>query len=511
MTAARAGWPEAMRWVIPLATFAIALLLYTSRNRFPYYYHADEPSKVQQIQSGSRNFNHPLLLLTATDLAVKVLRIDPDSQNVVIAGRWCAAIFAAIAVAGLSAIAFSHAGTAGAAWTGLLVLLHHRLAELSHFMKEDTGLLMGAVLTLLAAHQFWRCPSVWRASWLGCATAIAASGKYVGVVMLAAALPVLVSRRPFSWSVALAFSAAFLGALVLINWALVISPNEFPKALSGEVSMLNRHAGVQLSFSHFDWVKGLLRETAIPLWIFVGYHLRTVWLTRAHISMPEWILTAFPFAFGLMLSTSSAQSGRYLLPAMIPIYLFAALGIVEVWRDRSRAIGSWWRFAILAAVVLGVSAAAFRTAGVELAFRRDSRDELVKWIATHLPESAVIVEDNRVGLGYRARAGLAHDSLALKQKIVSAPFAADVGTLAGLQKRGVTHVAITDSAYQQFMKSRATSTPGFEDVFLRRQAFYKTLLSEGRIVWQRDAGKVGVLNPELRLCDITNLKLPHQP
>lgn len=324
LTLAPAGSRAAMRWVIPLATFAIALLLYTSNNRFPYYYHPDEPSKVRQIESGSRNFHHPLLLLTATDLAVRLLRIQPRSQNVVIAGRWCAAIFAAIAAAGFSVIAFSYAGAAGAAWAGILVLLHQRLLELAHFMKEDTGLLMGVVLTLLAAHQFWRSPSRSRAAWLGCAAAVAVSAKYVGVVMLAAALPVLACRRPFSWSHVLVFSGTLLAVLVLINWSLIISPNEFRNALSGELAMLNQHAGVQLSFSHFDWVKGLLHETAIPLWIFVGYHLRTVWLTRACISMPEWILTAFPLVFGLIISTTSAQSGRYLLPAMIPIYLFAA-------------------------------------------------------------------------------------------------------------------------------------------------------------------------------------------
>lgn len=496
-----------MRWVIPLATFAIALLLYTSNNRFPYYYHPDEPSKVRQIESGSRNFHHPLLLLTATDLAVRLLRIQPRSQNVVIAGRWCAAIFAAIAAAGFSVIAFSYAGAAGAAWAGILVLLHQRLLELAHFMKEDTGLLMGVVLTLLAAHQFWRSPSRSRAAWLGCAAAVAVSAKYVGVVMLAAALPVLACRRPFSWSHVLVFSGTLLAVLVLINWSLIISPNEFRNALSGELAMLNQHAGVQLSFSHFDWVKGLLHETAIPLWIFVGYHLRTVWLTRACISMPEWILTAFPLVFGLIISTTSAQSGRYLLPAMIPIYLFAALGIVEMWRDG----GSRWRPAIAAAIALSLFFAAYRTAGVELAFQSDSRAELVKWIAAHLPANAVIVEDQRVGLRSWDRMALTHDSQPLRQKIVSAPFAADVDTLAGLRKRGVTHVAITDSAYQRFMKTRATSTAGFEDAFARRRTFYKTLLSEGKIVWQRDGGKVGVLNPELRLCDITTLELPQPP
>ncbi len=496
-----------MRWVIPLATFAIALLLYTSNNRFPYYYHPDEPSKVRQIESGSRNFHHPLLLLTATDLAVRLLRIQPRSQNVVIAGRWCAAIFAAIAAAGFSVIAFSYAGAAGAAWAGILVLLHQRLLELAHFMKEDTGLLMGVVLTLLAAHQFWRSPSRSRAAWLGCAAAVAVSAKYVGVVMLAAALPVLACRRPFSWSHVLVFSGTLLAVLVLINWSLIISPNEFRNALSGELAMLNQHAGVQLSFSHFDWVKGLLHETAIPLWIFVGYHLRTVWLTRACISMPEWILNRVPACVWVD-NFNHQRAERSLLAASDDSDL-SIRGFGHR-RDVAR------RRQPVATGNCGGDRAQPFLRGISNGWRRAGISERLPSRAGQVDRGAPARErryrrDQRVGLRSWDRMALTHDSQPLRQKIVSAPFAADVDTLAGLRKRGVTHVAITDSAYQRFMKTRATSTAGFEDAFARRRTFYKTLLSEGKIVWQRDGGKVGVLNPELRLCDITTLELPQPP
>ncbi len=74
--------------MIVLALFCAALWLYTRHNSFPFYYHPDEPGKVAQIQKGTRNFHHPQLLLTATDLTKQLARRDLDCQAVVEMGRW---------------------------------------------------------------------------------------------------------------------------------------------------------------------------------------------------------------------------------------------------------------------------------------------------------------------------------------------------------------------------------------------------------------------------------------
>ena len=59
-----------------LAVWAVALLcvcfvLNTRHNRFPYYYHPDEPGKVEQIMEGRWNLHHPPLLLALTKLCVR--------------------------------------------------------------------------------------------------------------------------------------------------------------------------------------------------------------------------------------------------------------------------------------------------------------------------------------------------------------------------------------------------------------------------------------------------------
>ena len=44
--------------------------------------------KVRQVIDGTRNFHHPLLLISATDLATRALHIERTDQNVVVVGRW---------------------------------------------------------------------------------------------------------------------------------------------------------------------------------------------------------------------------------------------------------------------------------------------------------------------------------------------------------------------------------------------------------------------------------------
>src|SRR5947209_7512768 len=83
---------------LALALFVSCLALYTRSNSFPFYYHVDEASKARQVVEEYRNFWHPLLLITSTDLTMKILRVSPTRQNAVLVGRWWSAAFMAAAV-----------------------------------------------------------------------------------------------------------------------------------------------------------------------------------------------------------------------------------------------------------------------------------------------------------------------------------------------------------------------------------------------------------------------------
>src|SRR5205807_4512250 len=88
--------------IFSAALLALLLWAYTRHNNFPFYYHTAEPGKVEQVNSREHNYRHPLLMISATDLVVRALRIDPAQagpQKVVLVGRWTSALAAVIAIA----------------------------------------------------------------------------------------------------------------------------------------------------------------------------------------------------------------------------------------------------------------------------------------------------------------------------------------------------------------------------------------------------------------------------
>ena len=126
------------------ATFAGCLLLYRQSAGMPFYYHSDEPSKVEQV-TGERtlNFKHPLLLMNGTRALAHLTGRDGERQAAVHAGRTMSAVFAAACVATLAALAWLELGLWGALCVALVVAGSHGLFTYAHFMKEDTAVAFG--------------------------------------------------------------------------------------------------------------------------------------------------------------------------------------------------------------------------------------------------------------------------------------------------------------------------------------------------------------------------------
>src|SRR5205814_10380825 len=119
-------------WQTLLITMCAALLwFYTAHNRFPYFYHTDEPGKVRQVIDGTRNFHHPLLMIAATDLALRVLHLERTPQNVAIVGRWFSAVASVLAIAGLVVLASRHFGPGLGLLAGALAGLHPEIGRAS--------------------------------------------------------------------------------------------------------------------------------------------------------------------------------------------------------------------------------------------------------------------------------------------------------------------------------------------------------------------------------------------
>ncbi|CAA9217486.1 MAG: hypothetical protein AVDCRST_MAG42-396 [uncultured Chthoniobacterales bacterium] len=492
------------QWLIATALFVAALWLYTRHNDFSFYYHPDEPKKVVQIRDGTRNFNHPLLLLTVTDFARWLTGGTTDCQRIVELGRWCSAIFAAGAVALFSWLGFDRFGVIGGVTTGVALLIQRRIYEHAHFMKEDAALLAGIALTFVAIDAVWRRPTTMRALFLGVATGVAASGKYVGLLMVPFAVAALMGRRreaEYKPRVLLAFAGAFLVVIAAINYRALLSFGGVTAGFGGEITRLNSRSGIEVDFSRIDWLRRLLDLSPFLLILFLA-HLVFAFRNLRQLRLPDLLLTAFPLLLGFMLSFSSKQSGRHVLPAMIIVAVVASFAAIRIAKELHERRA---RFATPAVLTFVIAAFAYDFTGLALldrGFQRDHRRELVEWITGNVPHASTIGLEERVGIPFSKPRRFCEEQSPLPQQLHGARFAADLGTLEELRASGMTHIAVIDSHYKTFLNEGSSQVNRGDAEFLRRREFYRRLLSEGRLVWSRETGNVGVLNPSLRLYEI---------
>ncbi len=490
------------------ALFAAALWLHARHNDFPYFYHPDEGEKVRQVRTGEWNFHHPMLLLTTVKFYAGLQNVPPQEQRIVEAGREVSAIFSALAIGTLVLLAFAWRGWAAALPAAGALLFQHQLFELAHYFKEDTALLCGVALTFYAAWRFWRTPDRWRAVVLGLAAACAISGKFLGVCALAVALPVLWwapgggRRERLAW-----FGGALLLALFLINLPLVLNPGAFAQSFDREVQLaVHGQRGTTRNVPHTLYWNVFRDNTTPVVWALLLVFLAARWRERRRVTLPEWLLIAFPFAFALALSFSPKSNDRYFLPATAMFTLFAALGVPDASRMLTRWVPRGWTTGVLGGLLVISQICSpphpldwKNFAQYYEAFQRDDNAEMLWWVKTQLPADAVIVKDSRVRL---PETGNSEDEARLgtvPQKIIAKKYAADVGTIAALRVRGVTHVAVSASDYEGFFREGVRAKKNDEKSFEHRKAFYEELLRDGELVFARERGTVLYLHPGLRL------------
>jgi len=219
------------------ALFASCLLIYTQNNAFPYYNHHDEENKVEQLLDRDFNFNHPHLLLLSTDIVRRARGQTGGYQDITLTGRWVSATFAAASVVLLTLVGWKAMGLLGAWCVGLFVAVCPIVGLTSHFMKEDTALLLGFSASVLALLFWVEKPSKKRLIWLGVACGLAASAKYVGgLFLVASALLVLAPAYRSQGKSRFRQLAPLLGpaalVFVVINWPMFLQLDSFIRGLS---------------------------------------------------------------------------------------------------------------------------------------------------------------------------------------------------------------------------------------------------------------------------------------
>lgn len=493
-------------WLMAAALFGLTLVLHTRHNDFPYTYHPDEGGKVTQVLVGSRNFHHPLLLLQATAYVSRLALLPRQPQVIAQTGRWVSAAFAAGSVVAFALIAWWYYGLLIGWGAGLAVALQEDLFELSHYMKEDPALLFGLALSLFAAHVWWRHPGRRSLRFLAIACGLAVSGKYLGIVALFFALPLVFWHRSADIAAphqarmkffAIVFAITFLICnLPLFGWQ-VSSPF---RSIGGEMKGVSGgHQGLSRHAEYFASLENKVPPMVMGLAAVYAFALL---VTARRRTPPEWINLLFPIAFLLMISSSPKVAERYLLPVSAMVPLLAALGAGEIGRFLgSPAITS----RNLLAQAVSAALLVWAIHGEWPAFHRlwdgfqhDDPTAVAQWVKTNVPRDAVVAEDHRVNLSPTKSDGPSSNAR-VPQKVLDASFAPDLGTLDELRKKGVGYVVVCRQNYGRYLNNETKPQAGVKSSYDKRRDFYTRLDKEGTLLKEWPKGPISYLQPGIKL------------
>ena len=510
-----AAAPRRLRRVLPAIgaglfcalLFVLCLWLFTRNNTFPVGFHPDEGGKVQQVVYDERNYRHPQLMLEATQIWMRFAEIPDDTQSVVIAGRQVAAFFGALSVAMLSLTAYLCAGWWGLVMGSILVGLCPPLLTYSHYMKEDTSLLVGVAMTILASRIIWmtrrwyaRIPA-WALLAAGCA--LAASGKYVGAMTIALPVLLIFVAPGFRWYKPPLRLLLFVPLLVLFlgiinhrtlnlsgenvaafagdfgQWEVLLKPS-FLRGLEGEaMHSATSHWGLTANRPNSytlrtaisqSWPAAAIAAFTLPLVLLVTRKQGWGW---------EVIMILFTAFCAVVLSYSIILFPRYSLPVTVMLHLLGAIALGRLLlAGGPRPV---WQFTLGAASAIGLLAIyAPLCADYTHQFSADSRYALNNWAAENLPLNARVFSDGYAEL---------HDySLPFIHKrrdidLRTSFILPQMGGLPYYLRTGEAYYVICDLSYSRYFEPSAYPAPGNESSSEYSRRFYEYLLKTQTPVW----------------------------
>ncbi len=470
-------------------------------NDFPFEYHPDEPSKVAQLVNGTRNYNHPPLMLTLTAWTTRLLGISPRAENFARVGRTLSAASLAGAVACLTFVAGIHGGTPGAAGAAVALGTNAQAVLAGHFFKEDALFAFGLALTFVTGAMYWRRRGRRNLLMLGAAAGLALSSKYIGAlaIVYALALAALASdgdeKRRLSWT---NLGRCALAAAVVVGvcngWALWEHFAQIRLGwVKGVATVEAGNQGVGAKVPHLQFVGMFFLFTPIP--VLAGAALFWVDLRRYSFCQhaDRWLTGFAPLWLLAVFSFSASTAVRYFLPISLGLSCVAGIALPGAlpW------VAARWRWA---ARVGDARTAGWAAAAILLAFNLpgllsllggfagDDHAALGAWIARRLPPDAVIAQDALAQL----------PTGALPQRVMSAVTVADLGDVAALRAQGITHVVVCWYDSRRYTDPRKHPSASAHD-FLRRREFYATLPTRAKSLWKGELRQPYPLRPGLEL------------
>ena len=150
---------------------------------FPLAAHADEGSKVLQIQQSSYNYNHPLLMLELAHVANAAAGLS-NPQSVVELGRTLSVIAGGFAIFATFLLACEVLPRLAALAATVTVAVVPALTVHARYFKEDIFMLPFLLLALVVLIRMLKAPTRARSIILGGLIGLAASAKYVAIIVL---------------------------------------------------------------------------------------------------------------------------------------------------------------------------------------------------------------------------------------------------------------------------------------------------------------------------------------
>jgi hypothetical protein len=499
-----------------VALFVFTLVLHTRHNDFPFTYHPDEGGKVTQVLVGSRNYHHPLLMLQTATYASRLAFLPKDPQVTVETGRWVSAAFTAGSVVALALLAWWSYGLIIGWGAGLAIALQEDVFEMSHYMKEDPALLFGLALALFAVHVWWRRPGKGSLRFLAIACGLATAGKYLGIVILFFALPIVIWHKAAdaflpSKARLKSFAIVFVVTFLICNFPLFGWQVSNPfRSIGNEMNgVAGGHRGMTRKVPHAEYINSLKNKVPPVQMGLAAIYAIALLATARRRTPAEWITLLFPLAYLAMISCSPKTAERYLLPVSAIVPLLAALGAGEI----GRAVGSP-KIPVRNMIGCGVSAAllGWMTYAELPTFRRnwdgfqhDDPADVANWIKANLPLGAVIAEDHRVNLAAIKGNNGPSNSARVPQKVVEAEtgLAPDIGNLEKLREMGVSYVAVCKQNYGRFFNDEKKPQSKVKADYVKQRDFYARLFAEGELIKEWPKGTISYLQPGIRLYKIT--------
>lgn len=505
-------------WLGLLGFFLVSFLLNYHPHDFPFFYHVDEAYKAQQVAERQRGFTHPLLLLNLTQMVHDVWGGGDSRQIAAEAGRLVSATAGAGSVTIAFAIGWLLAGALGGYLSGLALLFCPQLYLLSHFTKEDSVLTLGWLTVMAMLYLLHRQHGKIDLIATGMACGLLISSKYIGILLLPAALLVALegtwpaSLTRFRRLAILIFFAA--GTFVVANAPLLLQASTSLDRLTDEFRHLAQgHGGISPYESPSYYGEAFYAQNGF-WWIPAAALGWIITIRQKAFRFPTLVILGAGLVYLFLLLISHKQAETYYLPLNAMVHTYAGIGIAltarALLKNRHR---SWMALPVACLLAVPPLAADARLLSEHWRlFATDSLAALREYVAVALPAEAKILQDRRVQLPTPDgdRKAWVPEGRPWPE-IVQARYAGEWGTLEELRAEGFTHVAVAWADYYRFVLEGAKPAEALREEYEALRQFYLTLPEEAQLVWESAPADNMYFWPGLQLFDIRPAKDSREP